>query len=172
MVVRLSSLHFKLGPFHPHLGFTARKSSFDVGELILSCDSCVISSNQFRTLSISYSIASDSCILVWQQSSLRCRLLKTQQPSFICVCGPTCSFVRSPITRFALRFPSTLFNQMKRFFSPTEGAIVKGSFSSHTGWVSSVAWSPNNEHLFISGSYDCLLKLWDTRRFDLVSRRF
>ena len=129
---------------------------------------CVISSNQSRTLSISYSIASDSCILVWQQSSLRCRLLKTQQPSFICVCGPTCSFVRSPITRFALRFPSTLFNQCNTFFSPTEGAIVKGSFSSHTGWVSSVAWSPNNENLFISGSYDCLLKLWDTRRFGLV----
>ncbi|CAI9727768.1 biogenesis WDR12 homolog [Octopus vulgaris] len=44
-----------------------------------------------------------------------------------------------------------------------EGAIVKNSFSSHRGWVSSVCWSPNSENHFISGSYDMLLKLWDVR---------
>ncbi|GAB1603479.1 ribosome biogenesis protein WDR12 homolog [Argonauta hians] len=45
----------------------------------------------------------------------------------------------------------------------SEGAIVKNSFSSHRGWVSSVCWSPNSENHFISGSYDMLLKLWDIR---------
>ncbi|KAH9524518.1 hypothetical protein Btru_027074 [Bulinus truncatus] len=40
---------------------------------------------------------------------------------------------------------------------------MKGTFTSHTGWVSSVNWSKFNEHLFISGSHDMLMKLWDTR---------
>jgi len=42
-------------------------------------------------------------------------------------------------------------------------SMVIGSFSSHTGWVSCVKWSTTNENLFISGSYDNLTKLWDTR---------
>ncbi|XP_025094810.1 ribosome biogenesis protein WDR12 homolog isoform X1 [Pomacea canaliculata] len=44
-----------------------------------------------------------------------------------------------------------------------EGAVVKQSFTSHTGWVVSVDWSRNNEHLFLSGAYDSILKLWDIR---------
>ena len=48
--------------------------------------------------------------------------------------------------------------------SPTEGAVVRCTFTSHTGWVSGVAWSPSNQHHFISGSYDMTMKLWDTRR--------
>ena len=51
----------------------------------------------------------------------------------------------------------------------TEGSVVKLGFLSHSGWVSSVAWSPNNEHLFISGSYDRSMKMWDTRRYNFVS---
>jgi len=44
-----------------------------------------------------------------------------------------------------------------------EGAMVKSTFSSHTGWVVGVDWSKTNEYAFISASYDNLLKMWDTR---------
>ncbi|KAF6026587.1 WDR12 [Bugula neritina] len=44
-----------------------------------------------------------------------------------------------------------------------DSSMVIGNFSSHTGWVSSVFWSQDNENLFISGSYDNLAKLWDVR---------
>lgn len=53
-----------------------------------------------------------------------------------------------------------------RLYDPRsqEGTLVKSTFTSHSGWCSSVKWSNTNEYLFISGSYDCLIKLWDTRR--------
>lgn len=43
----------------------------------------------------------------------------------------------------------------------------------HNQWVSSVRWSKTEEFLFISGSYDNTVKLWDYRSpkaplFDLV----
>lgn len=44
-----------------------------------------------------------------------------------------------------------------------DGAVVQCVFTSHNGWVSDVHWSPTSEYQFISGSYDCVLKLWDTR---------
>lgn len=52
-----------------------------------------------------------------------------------------------------------------RIYDPRsqEGSIVKSSLTHHTGWVSSVAWSPNNENLLLSGSYDAVGKLWDLR---------
>ena len=52
-----------------------------------------------------------------------------------------------------------------RLYDPrsTEGSFVKGIFSSHSGWCTSVAWSKHNENLFVSGSYDNLAKLWDIR---------
>ncbi|XP_057375586.1 ribosome biogenesis protein WDR12 homolog [Daphnia carinata] len=45
-----------------------------------------------------------------------------------------------------------------------EGSIVKATFTSHVGWVSTVCWSTTHERLFISGGHDNILKLWDSRR--------
>ncbi|XP_012224179.2 ribosome biogenesis protein WDR12 homolog [Linepithema humile] len=66
-------------------------------------------------------------------------------------------------------------DQHVRLYDPrsTEGTIVKAKFSSHTQWVMSVRWSTVNEHLFISGAHDNIVKLWDTRSlkiplFDLM----
>lgn len=54
-----------------------------------------------------------------------------------------------------------------------EGTIVKNTFLGHTAWVQTVRWSTTEEHLFISGSYDHQVKLWDMRSpkaplYDLV----
>ena len=40
---------------------------------------------------------------------------------------------------------------------------MKAVFTSHTGWVSAVAWAPHSEHMFVSASHDQLVKLWDAR---------
>ncbi|ODN01974.1 Ribosome biogenesis protein WDR12 [Orchesella cincta] len=52
-----------------------------------------------------------------------------------------------------------------RLYDPrsNEGSLVKCMFTSHNGWVSSVNWSTTNENLFVSGSHDKLMKLWDRR---------
>lgn len=41
---------------------------------------------------------------------------------------------------------------------------MKTIFKSHTQWAQCARWSTVNEHLFVSGGYDSLVKLWDTRR--------
>jgi WD40 repeat protein len=51
-----------------------------------------------------------------------------------------------------------------KFFYFTEGSIVKATFTSHVGWVSTVCWSTTHERLFVSGGHDNILKLWDSRR--------
>jgi len=52
-----------------------------------------------------------------------------------------------------------------RLYDPRsqEGSLVKAVFTSHTGWVSAVAWAPHSEHMFVSASHDQLVKLWDAR---------
>ncbi|GFY74702.1 ribosome biogenesis protein WDR12 homolog [Trichonephila inaurata madagascariensis] len=44
-----------------------------------------------------------------------------------------------------------------------EHTLVKSVYSSHSLWVTSVAWSPVDEYQFASGSMDSLVKLWDSR---------
>jgi len=52
-----------------------------------------------------------------------------------------------------------------RMYDPrsTEGLIVKSAYSSHQGWVSCVNWCQGNDQMFVSGSHDTLLKIWDVR---------
>lgn len=44
-----------------------------------------------------------------------------------------------------------------------QGSIIKSTYLGHTQWVQSVTWSNYDEFLFISGSYDNQVKLWDYR---------
>ncbi|XP_063901472.1 ribosome biogenesis protein WDR12 homolog [Zophobas morio] len=52
-----------------------------------------------------------------------------------------------------------------RLYDPrtSQGSVIKTTFTSHILWVSSVAWSRYDEHLFMSGGYDSCVKLWDSR---------
>lgn len=43
------------------------------------------------------------------------------------------------------------------------GNVVKNTYFGHTQWVQAVCWSTTDEHLFISGSHDNMVKLWDMR---------
>ena len=36
-------------------------------------------------------------------------------------------------------------------------------FSSHSDWITSIAWSEQSEHHVLTSSYDRTAKLWDTR---------
>ena len=47
--------------------------------------------------------------------------------------------------------------------------VVQCTFGGHLNWVSAVQWAPVDaplsQFLFLSGSYDTLAKLWDTRSY-------
>ncbi|VVC42043.1 Hypothetical protein CINCED_3A001818 [Cinara cedri] len=45
-----------------------------------------------------------------------------------------------------------------------EGSLVKGTYSSHKQWVTTVKWSKTDQYHFVSGGYDNQMKLWDSRR--------
>ncbi|XP_019873102.1 ribosome biogenesis protein WDR12 homolog [Aethina tumida] len=68
----------------------------------------------------------------------------------------------SPLTNMLL---ASSADRHIRLYDPrsTEGSLCKTTFTSHSLWVSSVAWSKYDEHLFMSGGYDSDVKLWDTR---------
>lgn len=44
-----------------------------------------------------------------------------------------------------------------------EAEVMKMRLRSHEGWVTSVAFSPQDPHLLASGSHDRTVKLWDLR---------
>ena len=41
--------------------------------------------------------------------------------------------------------------------------VASFALSSHTAWVSAVAWCPWSEHRLLSASYDGSVKVWDVR---------
>lgn len=56
-------------------------------------------------------------------------------------------------------------NKTIRIWDPRSSGqeVMKLVLRSHTGWVSSVAFSPTSPHHLISGGYDTAVKLWDIR---------
>ena len=51
--------------------------------------------------------------------------------------------------------------------------VVQCTFGGHLNWVSAVQWAPSDaplsQFLFLSGSYDTLAKLWDTRSYASIA---
>lgn len=74
------------------------------------------------------------------------------------------SLAYSPLSRALLASGA---DRNVRLYDPrsNEGSVVKAMFTSHVGWVTAVAWSPENEQHFVSGSHDNLVKMWDTRSY-------
>uniref|UniRef100_A0A914WDY1 Ribosome biogenesis protein WDR12 homolog n=1 Tax=Plectus sambesii TaxID=2011161 RepID=A0A914WDY1_9BILA len=97
----------------------------------------------------------DHSIIVWDLE------LAGQQSSLV----GTKSFTSVSVSPISGNLLTGSVDQHVRLWDPRskEGSMVKQTFTSHTGWVSCVNWSPTKDHLFVSASFDKVLKLWDTR---------
>lgn len=101
------------------------------------------------------SASMDHTIKIWDISLFGMKNEIIGQKSFLC--SSWSQLNRTLLTGSADRF-IRLYD-----LRTTEGTMCKATYVSHTQWVSSLHWSPNNEFLFISGAYDHCVKMWDTR---------
>jgi ribosome biogenesis protein YTM1 len=54
-------------------------------------------------------------------------------------------------------------NAIRLWYPRSSEALVFKKLVTHKGWVHSVSWKPDSEHVFVSGSYDHTIKIWDIR---------
>ncbi|CAB4009877.1 ribosome biogenesis WDR12, partial [Paramuricea clavata] len=97
----------------------------------------------------------DHTVRVWDAQSGINKYTLTGRKAFNCISySPHSRLIASASVDRHVR----LWDHRKR-----DGAVFQKTLTSHDGWLSSVAWSPSNQYMLVSGSYDKTLILWDTR---------
>ncbi|XP_005103148.1 ribosome biogenesis protein WDR12 homolog [Aplysia californica] len=103
--------------------------------------------------------SSSICTSSWDHT-LRVWDMTTSQPTAVCEGSKAFfSIAQSPLSNLIVSASADRHVRLHDLRTKE----MKGTYTSHTAWVSSVDWSKNNEHLFISGSHDMVTKLWDVR---------